>query len=383
MGQLVKGGLLRPLDAYAEATSGATATRRRCSTSTASPTTASEFGSGEPLRPLADGRDRRRLLQQGQGVLRRRRRSRSSRRQLKQAKSDGDVPIPFGNLDAVRRASTSSRRCRTSTPTSRRSATSCSRKDGASFDTPENQEAADEAPGLGEGGLLHARLQRHGLRPRLAAVRQGQGPVPDRGHVADRRPRRQHGRQGRVHAHAAGRGGRRPGLARRREPAVRGHSKSEEPRRRGRLHRLPHQRGGRRRCSSTRTTCRRCRPTRRRRRRVGRRRQGVEDAQRGRRLRPVHRLRRRRRSTTTSRRRCRSCWAGSRIPAAFTRAWRRTTRSSRGRSSGSSGHDRSLLAARTAAARGWASGRPASPGGSRTSTSCRGSRSSWRSCCCR
>ena len=92
-------------------------------------------------------------------------------------------------------ASTSSRPSRTSSPTSRRCATSCSPSDGASFDTPENQAGGDEAPGVGRQGLLHAGLQRHRLRPGVAAVRQGQGPVPDRRHVGHRRPRRRDGRQ--------------------------------------------------------------------------------------------------------------------------------------------------------------------------------------------
>ena len=39
-------------------------------------------------------------------------------------------------------------------------------------------------------GYFTQELQRHRLRPGLAAVRQGQGPVPDRRHVGHRRPRR-------------------------------------------------------------------------------------------------------------------------------------------------------------------------------------------------
>ena len=50
--------------------------------------------------------------------------------------------------------------------------------------------AAEKIQEWADDGLLHARLQRHRLRPGVAAVRQGQGPVPDRRHVAGRRPRR-------------------------------------------------------------------------------------------------------------------------------------------------------------------------------------------------
>ena len=66
-GELVKGGLLRPLDPTRRPSAGTpllpaaarpqqVLLRRR------------EFGDGEPLRAVADGRDRGRLLQQGQGV---------------------------------------------------------------------------------------------------------------------------------------------------------------------------------------------------------------------------------------------------------------------------------------------------------------------------
>ena len=121
---------------------------------------------------------------------------------LAKAKPDGDVPISFGNLDQFARHPRVPDRAE---PV---------RRQGGGPRLRVRQErrvvrhagergGRHEAPGVGEEGLLHARLQRHGLRPRLAAVRQGQGAVPDRRHVADRRPRRQHGRQGRLHADAA------------------------------------------------------------------------------------------------------------------------------------------------------------------------------------
>ena len=60
-------------------------------------------------------------------------------------------------------------------------------KEGASFDNPEFTAGADEDQGLGRQGLLQQELQRHRLRPGVAVVREGQEPLPDRGHVG-RRP---------------------------------------------------------------------------------------------------------------------------------------------------------------------------------------------------
>ena len=188
MGALVKGGLLKPLDAYADAYGW----NDRWSEDAARPQPLLPRRQGvrrrQPLRRLADGRDRRRLLQQGQGRPRSPRRSASSR-----------------TCWPRRRATARSRS---------RSATSTSSAGIHEFQTVQNQFAGkqatrdfvfakrrrdlrhareprggDEAAGVGRQGLLHAGLQRHRLRPGVAAVRQGQGPVHDRRHLDHRRPR--------------------------------------------------------------------------------------------------------------------------------------------------------------------------------------------------
>jgi hypothetical protein len=165
----------------------------------------------QPLRPLADGRDRRRLLQQGQGradaedLLRVRAAARGGQGRgrrpdrVRQPRSvrghprvpDGPEPVRGQGADPRLRL----------------------RPRGRELHVAGEPGGRGQDPGVGGQGLLHAGLQRHGLRPGVAAVRQGQGPLPDRGHVAHRRPRRQYGRQGRLHAHAGPGGGRRARLA--------------------------------------------------------------------------------------------------------------------------------------------------------------------------
>ena len=199
-------------------TAGPTASRRRCWTSTASRPTASSSASGNLYG----------VSQMGEivGVY---------YNKDKVASAAGDVRRVRG---AARRPS------RTATSRSR-SATSTSSRGIHEFQTVQNQYAdkqasrdfvfakrrrvvrhvgerggREEAPGVGEGGLLHAGLQRHGLRPRLAAVRQGRGAVPDRRHVAHRRPRRQRWATRSGFFLMPGRRRARPGVARRREPAV-------------------------------------------------------------------------------------------------------------------------------------------------------------------
>ena len=99
MGQLVKGGLLKPLDAYADAYGWNDRWSKTLLDLNRFSSDGKQFGSRRPLRRLAAGRDRRRLLQQGQGRRRARRRSPSSRQMLAKAKKAGEVPISFGNLD--------------------------------------------------------------------------------------------------------------------------------------------------------------------------------------------------------------------------------------------------------------------------------------------
>ena len=88
------------------------------------------------------------------------------------------------------------------------------------------EQAGGRHPGrLGRQGLLHRRLQRSGLRPVVAGLRQGQGCLPDLRHLAAGRPAGRDGRRPRLHAAADG-CDRRPGGDRHR-PACR----SPSPRR--------------------------------------------------------------------------------------------------------------------------------------------------------
>ena len=126
MGQLVKGGLLRPLDAYAEAYGWAD----RYAEGAARPQPLLRRRRGvrhrRALRPLADGRDRRRLLQpragaRAAGDVRRVRVPARARRRPTATSRSRSATSTAGP------ASTSSRPCRRSSPSPTRCATSSSR----------------------------------------------------------------------------------------------------------------------------------------------------------------------------------------------------------------------------------------------------------------
>ena len=139
MGTLVKGGLLRRSTTTPMRTAGPTATRRCCSTSTASPTTPRRSATATSTA-VADGRDRRPLLRPRQG-LRAAATFAELEAQLAAAKQRGEVPISFGNLDkwpgihefqAVQNEFAPADQVRDFVFA----------RDGASFATPENEEAA-------------------------------------------------------------------------------------------------------------------------------------------------------------------------------------------------------------------------------------------------
>ena len=289
MGQLVKGGLLRPLDAYADNYKWGDRYSPTLLDLNRFSDDGKEFGEGSLYG----------VSQMGEivGVYYNKDKVSSPpatfaefEDQLKQAKSDGDVPISFGNLDpfagihefqTVQNQYADKQAVRDFVFA----------KDGASFDTPENQEAATKLQDWAKAGYFTPDFNGTGYDPAWQQFAKGKGPFLIAGTWLTADLADNMGDKVGLHAHAPGRGGRRPGLARRREPAVRGHRQVREPRRGGRLHRLPHQRGGR---AGARGHEQPAGDEDRRgalRRRVGRRRQGVEDAQRGRRLRAVHRLR--------------------------------------------------------------------------------------------
>ena len=120
---------------------------------------------------------------------------------LQEAKDEGEIPIQFGNLEKWPGIHNfESVLGQTADKQAIRDFVFA--KDGASFDNPEFVAGADEDQGVGRQGLLQQELQRHRLRPGVAGVRQGQGPLPDRRHVGDRRPRGADGRRCRLHADA-------------------------------------------------------------------------------------------------------------------------------------------------------------------------------------
>ena len=254
MGEIVKAGLLRPVDDYAKVYGWDVALlvdpagpeqvlgrRRRVRLRRA-------------VRALPDGRDRRRLLQQGQG---------------RHAADDADRVRGCSGLgqgrgrhaDHVRQPGEVAGH-----PQLRERA----RADGGQGRDPRlrllPQRALlrhagvpgrrDEDQGVGRQGLLQQGLQRQGLRPGVAGLRQGQVGVPDRGHVGDRGPGEGDGRQGRLHAHAG------HTIRTRRSRWVARTCRGRSPRTpRTRTSRRPTSTSSRTRtrprCSWTRTTCRR------------------------------------------------------------------------------------------------------------------------------
>ena len=282
MGQLVKGGLLRPLDTYARGLRLGGPLVRAAARPQQLLARRQAVRQRQPLRRLADGRDRRRLLQQGQGRPRRPRRSPSFEAAARQGQAARRRPDPRSATSTSGPASTSSRPSQTSSPTSRlrarlrvrprrrvlrhageparrpRSSRSWATKgyftpdfNGTGYDPAWQQFAKGKGPFLIAGTWLIADLAE------AMGDNVGFFLMPRRG------------------------GGRRPGGARRREPAVRHHPEVQEPGRGGRLHRLHHQPGRGARCWPRPATCRRCRPDAQPTRRVaGDMFDGLEDAER-------------------------------------------------------------------------------------------------------
>ena len=181
MGQLVKGGLLKPLDAYADAYGWKDRWSKTLLDLNRFSADGKTFGAGNLYG----------VSQQGEivGVFYNKDKVDTVpstfaefEAMLAKAKKAGEIPISFGNLDkfgGIHEFQTVQNQFADKQATR----DFVFAKGGASFDTAENQRGRDEAPGVGQQGLLHQGLQRHRLRPGLAAVHQGQGPVHDRRHL--------------------------------------------------------------------------------------------------------------------------------------------------------------------------------------------------------
>ena len=215
--------------------------RRCCWTSTASPRDGEKFGAGDLYGALADGRDRRRLLQQGQGPAAARRRSPSSRSMLRPGQGRAARCRSRSATSTSGPASTSSRRSRTSSRRASRCATSCSRATAPRSPRPENEEAATKLQDWAEKGYFTKDFNGIGYDPAWQQFAKGDGPFLIAGtwltaDLADAMG----DNVGFILTPAEERA--RPVVARRREPAVGDHREVREPRRRGGLHRLPHRR---------------------------------------------------------------------------------------------------------------------------------------------
>ena len=245
-------GLLRPLDAYAKAYGWDdrysptlldlnTLHARRQGRSARATSTASRRWARSSASSTTRTRSRRR-----------RRRSTSSRQRSQQAKAAGRGRRSSSATSTSRPASTSTRRVLApDSPTSRRCATSCSPSDGASFDTPGvHRRPRRRSQDWVEEGLLHARTSTASATTRRwQQFAKGKGRFTDRRHV-DHAPTSRKAMGDKVGFMLMPAQGReRPGLARRREPAVGDHLEVQAPGRRGGLHRLHHRRRTRPRCS--------------------------------------------------------------------------------------------------------------------------------------
>ena len=174
MGQLVKGGLLRPLDAYADNYKWSDRYSPTLLDLNRFSDDGKQFGEGSLYG----------LSQMGEivGVYYNKDKVSSPpatfsefEDQLKQAKSDGDVPISFGNLDpfagihefqTVQNQYADKQAVRDFVFA----------KDGASFDTPENKEAATKLQDWAKAGYFTPDFNGTGYDPAWQQFAKGKGP---------------------------------------------------------------------------------------------------------------------------------------------------------------------------------------------------------------
>jgi raffinose/stachyose/melibiose transport system substrate-binding protein len=173
MGQLVKGGLLRPLDAYAEAYGWADRYSKVLLDLNRFSDDAAEFGSGGLYG----------LSQMGEivGVFYNREQVPEPpatfaefEEQLEQAKADGDVPIAFGNLDkwpGIHEFETV--QARFAEPEAVRDFVFA--RDGATFASPENEQAAEKIQGWAEKGYFTPDFNGTGYDPAWQQFTRGKG----------------------------------------------------------------------------------------------------------------------------------------------------------------------------------------------------------------
>ena len=243
MGTLVKGGLLKPLDPYAEAFGWEDRYSELLLDLNRFSSDGNEFGDGN-LYGLSQVGEIVGVFYNKSKVQEQPATLEEFEQSLADAKTAGDIPIQFGNLDkwpGIHEYET----VLGQTADKEQVRDFVFAREGASFDTPEFQEAAEKVQSWAEAGYFTPDFNGTGYDPAWQQFAKGEGRYLIAGTwlVADLG--RADGRRRRLHADAGRRGGRRPGRARRRGPAVRDHVAVGEPRGGRRLHRLHHEPRGR------------------------------------------------------------------------------------------------------------------------------------------
>ena len=165
---------------------------------------------------------------------------------LAKAKKAGEVPISFGNLDkfgGIHEFQTVQNQFAGKQATR----DFVFAKGGASFDTAENREAATKLQEWADKGYFTPDFNGTGYDPAWQQFTKGKGPFTIAGTWITADAFKALGDKLGFFLMPGREAGSDPVVARRREPAVGDHLEVEERRRGGRLHRLPHQRRGRRR----------------------------------------------------------------------------------------------------------------------------------------
>ena len=173
MGQLVKGGLLRPLDSYAEAYGWADRYSKVLLDLNRFSDDAAEFGSGG-LYGLSQMGEIVGVFYNREQVAEPPATFEEFEAQLAQAKADGDVPIAFGNLDGwpgIHEFETV--QAQFAEPDAVRDFVFA--RAGATFASPENEQAAEKIQGWAEKGYFTPDFNGTGYDPAWQQFTRGKG----------------------------------------------------------------------------------------------------------------------------------------------------------------------------------------------------------------
>jgi raffinose/stachyose/melibiose transport system substrate-binding protein len=173
MGQLVKGGLLRPLDSYAEAYGWADRYSKVLLDLNRFSDDAEDFGSGglyglSQMGEIVGVYFNREQVPEPPATFE------EFATQLEQAKADGDVPIAFGNLDkwpGIHEFETV--QAQFAEPDAVRDFVFA--REGATFATPENEQAAETIQGWADNGYFTPDFNGTGYDPAWQQFTRGKG----------------------------------------------------------------------------------------------------------------------------------------------------------------------------------------------------------------